>query len=252
MGLDYIFESLKAHYRARGLTYRDVARALKVSEATIKRIFSDRNCTVARLEQLCAIAQLNFAEVARGAPRQSRLLTSLTIEQEQELVEDMRLMIVAVCAMANWRFEEIVSAYDISESQCIKLLTRLDRGGFLELLPGNRYRLLVARTFRWISDGPIMRWTTRNAPEYFDYPFQGPGEMLRVVNVHVSSEARVALLARLEQVALEYAEQHNADSWLPLEDRHALSLCLAVRQWEPAAIAKLKRPVAQAKRQRST
>lgn len=241
MGLDYVFETLKAHYRARGLNYRDVARTLKLSEATIKRIFSERNCSVNRLEQLCSVAQVEFSEVARGAPRESRLLSSLTEEQEQELVDDIRLMTVAICAMANWRFEDIVRVYDISEAQCIRLLTRLDRRGFLELLPGNRYRLLVARTFRWIADGPIMRWTKRHAHEYFDHPFQGEGEMLRVVNVHVSAEARVALLSRLEQLASEYAGQHNADAWLPLSDRHALSLCLAVRQWEPEAIAQLRR-----------
>lgn len=242
MNVDYIFESLKAHYRTRKLGYRDVARSLKVSEATIKRVFSERNCTVKRLNELCAVAQLDLAEVARGAPRQTKLLTTLTQRQEQELVDDIRLLTVAVCAMANWRFEEIVAHYDISEAQCTRLMTRLDRNGFLELLPGNRYRILVARTFRWIANGPIMRWTKQYAPDFFNHPFQGPGEMMRVVNVHVSAEARASLLARLEQVALDYAEQHNADSWLPLDQRHALSLCLAVRQWEPAPIAKLRRP----------
>ena len=48
MSYAYLFEGLKAHYRARGLNYRDVAKALKLSEATIKRIFSERDCTLAR------------------------------------------------------------------------------------------------------------------------------------------------------------------------------------------------------------
>ena len=86
-----------------------------------------------------------------------------------------------------------------------------------------------------------MRWTKQQATDYFNYPFMQPGEMLRIVNVRVSKEARVALLARLEQLALEYAEQHNADAWLPLEQRETISLCLAVRPWEPAAFGKLWR-----------
>jgi len=244
MSYAYLFEGLKAHYRARGLGYRDVARALKISEATVKRIFSTRDCTLARLEQLCAVVQVDLAELSRSAPRTARLITQLTQEQEQELIDDLRLLIVAVCAMGNMPIDDIVRVYTITKTQCIGLLAKLDRIGFLELQENNRYRLRVARTFQWIP-GPIMRWgVKKQAPDYFNYPFVKPGEMMRIVNVRVSKEARVALLARLEQLALEYAEQHNADAWLPLDQRATISLCLAVRPWEPAAFGKLTRTTA--------
>ena len=42
MPTSFVFEGLKAHLKARGMTYADVARALKVSEPTIKRIFATR------------------------------------------------------------------------------------------------------------------------------------------------------------------------------------------------------------------
>ncbi len=241
MSANYLFEALKAHYRTRGLTYRDVAAQLKISEATVKRIFSTRDCTLARLEELCTVAQVELVDIARGAPRRSRLLTQLTAKQEQEIVDDMRLLIVAVCSMNSMRFEEIVATYTISEAQCVALLARLDKIGFLELQPGNRFRILVARTFRWITDGPIMRWTKQHAPDYFNHSFNGPGETLRLVNVHLSAESRVALLARIEQLAQDYADQHNADSALPLEQRYALSLSLAVRNWEPKPFLALRR-----------
>lgn len=131
MSTAYLFEGLKAHYRARGLSYRDVAKALKISEATVKRIFSTRDCTLARLEALCAVVQIDLAEIARGAPRVTRLITQLTKEQEQELVDDLRLLIVAVCAMGNVPLADIVRVYDISRVQCIGLLAKLDRIGFL-------------------------------------------------------------------------------------------------------------------------
>jgi hypothetical protein len=60
-------------------------------------------------------------------------------------------------------------------------------------------------------------------------------------------EARVALLRRLEQVAREYDEQHRADARLPLDERHALSVLLAVRYWEPPLFKKLRRPTSGAK-----
>src|SRR5260370_1592 len=38
MSSSFVFEGLKMHLKARGMTYADVARALKISEATVKRI----------------------------------------------------------------------------------------------------------------------------------------------------------------------------------------------------------------------
>lgn len=241
MSFAHVFEALKAHYRARGLRYRDVAREVGVSEATIKRIFSECDCTLSRLESLCAVAQVDLHQVARGVPRERKLLTRLTRQQEQDLVDNIRLFIVAVCAMGNLRFDEMVRIYRVPEAECVRLLARLDRIGFLELLPNNRYRTLVARTFAWIPDGPIMRFTRAQASDYFDHPFVAPGETLRLVNVRISDASRQSLLARLDEVAQAYADQHAADAWMPLEQRRPLSLCLAVRTWEPKVFKTLRR-----------
>lgn len=241
MGSEYVFEALKAHLRARGMTYKDIAHALSLSEPTIKRIFSDRDCTLRRLDQICGVIGVDLQEISRGASTQARLINQLTRDQEEEIVGDIPLFVVAVCTMQSLRLEDIVATYRLSEAQCIRLLVRLDRIGLIELLPSNRYRTLVAKTFKWLPDGPIMRWTKARAADYFDHLFTGPGEMLRVVNVRLSHASRVALLARLEQVALEYSEQHNTDAWLPMDQRQPLSLCLAVRPWEPEAFSELRR-----------
>ncbi len=230
---NYLFEALRAHLRARGMTYEDLAAALEMSESAVKKIFSKRDCTLSRLDQICSVMQVDLSDISRGNVRQSKLVSQLEPKQEQEIVDDIKLFIVAVCVMQGLKFEEIIATYKITQAQGITLLARLDRIGFIELMANNRYRLLVSRTFRWIPDGPIMRWTKAHAPDYFDHLFDGPGETLRVINVRLSTKARVALLARLEQLAYDYEEQHNADAWLAADQRFPLSLCLAVRPWEP-------------------
>jgi hypothetical protein len=40
-------------------------------------------------------------------------------------------------------------AYRLTQSECIKYLTRLNQIGIIELKPLNRYRLKLAKTFRW-------------------------------------------------------------------------------------------------------
>lgn len=233
MSTSLIFDALKMHLKARGMTYADVARALKLSEATVKRIFATRNCSLARLDELCDLIQVDIAELARSAPKTDRLINRLSLEQERELMSDPALLLVAVSAMNLMRFEEIADTYSMEEARLLSLLLRLERIGFLDLHENNRIRLLVARAFAWIPDGPIMRYFKAQAHEYFNHAFDGPGELLRTVNVRISKEARAAMVSRLEQVAREYSEQHNADSRLPLDERPPLSVCLAARYWEP-------------------
>jgi hypothetical protein len=218
-----------------------VAKALRISEATVKRIFATRNCDLDRLDALCELVQVDMAELARGMPRENRLINRLTREQEEELMSDPALLLLAMCAMHQLRVEEIVGLYKLSLQQCLKLLLRLEKIGILELHENNRIRLRLARTFSWIADGPIMRYAKSQATDFFDHPFDRPGEVMRVVSVRVSREGQVGLLQQIEQIAREYAEQHAVDARLPLAQRPHISVLLAVRTWEPRIFKALRR-----------
>lgn len=237
----FVFDGLRMHLKARGMTYADVAKALKISEATVKRIFATRNCTLDRLDAICELVEVDIADLARGMPREERLITQLSREQEEELVADHALLLVAVCAIHQLRVEEITALYRLDEAQCIALLLRLERIGILELHENNRIRLKLARTFAWIPDGPIMRQAKAQVTDYFDHAFSAPGELMRMTTVRISREAQAALVRRLEQVVREYNEQHSADARLALEERHQLTILLAARPWQPPAFKALLR-----------
>src|SRR3954470_11640107 len=125
MSSAFVFEGLKMHLKARGMTYADVARGLRISEPTVKRIFATRNCDLKRLQALCELVQVDLAELARGLPRHDRLIHRLTREQEEELMADPRLFIVAVCAIHQMRIEDISAIYDIEPAEGVALLLRL-------------------------------------------------------------------------------------------------------------------------------
>ncbi len=238
----FLFEAIKAHLRSRSLTYADLASGLGVSEGTVKRIFSRRRCSTEQLDAICEHLQLELSDLVRTLPRSHKLLERLTWKQEEEVTSDTKLFVVAVCALHLLRVEEMLQYYDMTEAECVSKLLRLERIGFLELHPGNRYRLRVARTFRWIPGGPIAQLAKREMADFFDHSFDAPGELLQVLNVRVSDASRVSLLSRLQQVAEAYNEQHVADAGLPLAQRHPLSVWLAVRAWEPRMFKALRRP----------
>ena len=66
-----IIAVLKRSLKARGTTYRDLARAVGLSEASIKRIFAQETFSLARLEQICTALGLSIAEVAGMAAQQT-------------------------------------------------------------------------------------------------------------------------------------------------------------------------------------
>lgn len=150
-----LISTLKQRLKAAGMTYRDVAQALDLSEPSVKRLLASGRLTLERLAQFCELLGLTMAELLQEAERSTPRLQMLTREQETQLVSNEKLLLVAVCALNHWSLEDIVSAYCVSKAECIKHLLVLERMGLADLKPGNRIRLLVARDFDWLPDGPI-------------------------------------------------------------------------------------------------
>ena len=69
---------------------------------------------------------------------------------------DKKLLLCAICVLSQWTLEQICRDYRLSEAECIKYFAQLDRIGIIELRPLNRYRLKLAKTFRWRPHGPVM------------------------------------------------------------------------------------------------
>ena len=237
-----LVEVLKRELKTRGVTYADLARQLRLSEASVKRMFSRRDFTLKRLDEICRHAQIEFAELARAVVRDETLITHLTPDQEKEIVSDRKLFLVAVCALNHVTFQQIVETYDISTAECVQLLTRLDKLKFIELQPGNRIKLLVSRTFAWLPDGPIQRFFNNQAHnEFFRSRFNRDDEFMLVVNGMLSRASSADVVNRLKRITREFSDLHNDDSRLPLGERSAMTLLVAVRHWQLQAFAELRR-----------
>ncbi|MDH5534337.1 MAG: helix-turn-helix transcriptional regulator [Betaproteobacteria bacterium] len=242
-----LIDVLKRELKARGVTYAQVARQLGMSEASVKRMFSQKNMTLKRIDAVCRAAGVEFSDLARVLSQQETLLAQLTPQQEKEIVSNRKLFLVAVCVLNRATFEQMTGAYDIAKAELIQLLSRLDRLGFIELQPNNRIKLLVSRSFSWLPDGPIQRFFNQQAHnEYFRSRFDQPGEFMVVANGMLSQHSSAAIVSRLKRIVQEFSELHDEDVRLPIGERSAMSLLVAVRHWELQAFADLRRKRASA------
>src|SRR5688572_31280162 len=237
-----LVDSLKRELRARGITYAAVAKRLAMSEASVKRMFSRREFTLSRLDAICELAGMEFSDLARSLSAPDAVVSQLTYEQEKELIENHRLMAVALSTLNHWNFEQIVSFYDIDAAECTRLLARLDRLKFIELMPNNRIRLLVSRAFAWIPDGPIQRFFKANGVgDFFRSSFDGEDELMVLANGALSRSSMGALFARLRKTAAEFSAMRSDDAPLPSSERAPVTLLLAARPWLPDFLRKYRR-----------
>src|SRR5271156_1314867 len=89
-----IVAELKRALRESGLTYAAVARQLQLSVASVKRLFSAGDFSLRRVDQICELLETGLADIlARGRKRPES--KQLTLAQEQEIVSDPKLFLIA-------------------------------------------------------------------------------------------------------------------------------------------------------------
>ena len=170
------------------------------------------------------------------------LTEQLTLEQETELVGDVKLMLMAHFLMNKLTFDEIISIYDISETEGIRLLARLDRMKIIELQPGNRVRLMIAKNFSLIPGGPIQRFYERTVQsEFFASHFNGRGEYRVYVSGMFSRDANAEIIRKIKHLAEDAHDLREDSDPLPLSERYGCSLIMAIRPWEVKIFDELRR-----------
>ena len=239
-----IVSALKNALKEQGITYLQVAEALDLSEASVKRLFSERQFSLQRLDQICSLLGLEISDLVRRLDQAQRI-DALTAEQEQELVGDDRLLLVAICALNRWSLAQILETYQLSEVEAVGRLARLDRMGLIELLPGNRIKPLISHDFRWQQHGPIQRFFEQQVQaDFFQCHFNLPGELRLFLSGMLSPQSTEQMHQKLQRLAQAFRHSHQEDLVLPLEERFGVSMILAIRPWEVAAFQQLRRPEA--------
>lgn len=234
--------ALKAELKAAGITYADLAGHLGMAESSIKRIFARGDMPLSRIDEVLRLLKMDFADLARVVADTRPLRLELTQEQEATVIADRRLLLVAICALSQWTFEQIVATYTFSEAECIKYLLMLDKLDIIEMRPLNRYRLKVAKGFRWRPNGPVMKYFREHvADDYFSGGFDGEGEMLMLVHGQIGRSLADSFVERLQRVGQDFAQQHLADQKLAPSQKRPYTLVVGLRSWLFAAFRDLKR-----------
>jgi len=228
-----LLKTLKQALKAHGKTYADVSRELGLSEASVKRLFSQENFSLERLDRICHLLEMEISDLVQLMNEKQHKLLQLTVEQEQEVTNDTTLLLVAICVLNKWTLKDIVAFYDISEGECFLKLAQLDRLKIIDLLPNNRIKVRVAPNFTWRENGPIQSFfQERLGQDFLRGRFSRDDECLIVLNGMLSPESNAEFQRKLKRLAWEFDLLNRDDSSLKLQQRGGVTVVMAMRGWQ--------------------
>lgn len=236
-----IVEALKRCLKMRGLTYRVLAERIGLSEASVKRVFSQRSFTLQRLEQVCAALEISLSELLRMADAGEGRATALSLEQEQALARDPALLSYFYLLLNGWTETEIRRDYEFEEAQLLALRARLIELELIEGLPRRGHRLRVGRQIVWRKDGPVRRAYERQVKaEFLQSDFAGRGDFFGWQPAELTAASIEILRRKLAQLQRDFLEMAELDS-SSTQSRHSTALLLAFRPWVFSLVAVRRR-----------
>ncbi|WP_313920116.1 helix-turn-helix transcriptional regulator [Tahibacter sp.] len=236
-----LVRNIRSVLRQRGITYKQLALLLDLSEPTIKRDLSRGDFSLGRLDRICEVLELSLSDLVDGG-QASASLQELSEAQERALVRDPHLLLLTYLLVNDWKFGEITATYEFDETRLVSLLLRLDELGIVDYRPPRRVKKLTARNFAWRRDGPVHEFfLARVAGEFLRGSFDGIGDELRFLSGMLSMGSRTRMKTAMVRLAQEFDELARQDARLPLVDRDGFSLMLGLRQWEFSEFTRLRR-----------
>ncbi len=224
--------TLKRLLKARSMTYRDLADRLDLSESAVKHMFSTANFSLKRLDEVCEVLEIDLGELIGQSEAQEQRIEKLPAEYEEEIVADVRFLLITYCLINHWTLDEILERYDISRADAFRFLRRLDRMKIVEVLPGDRVRLLVANNFAWRKNGAMERFfNERVQTDFFRHDFTADGAIRIAKNGMLSVKAQVQLREKLKAIGELFDDTTWEERKMPATERHGTTMVLAMRQW---------------------
>jgi len=238
-----LLKTLRKQLRAQKITYEQVARHLKVSLATVKRLFGSGDVTLSRLEAICELAGLQLSELVDTMASEKPLVSELSPEQERELAGNPKLLLMCYLLINRWELADVTRLFTIDDKEAKVLLRRLRDLNLIEFLPFDRIKVLTANNFNWRSGGPVQRYFIEQVQrDFFDAGFDGDGEVRYVLGGLLSEASRRRVVRSMHRVASEIDELSRHDMRLPRRERQPFGTVIALRPWEFSAFTELRRP----------
>lgn len=227
-----LIETLKNNLKARGLTYKSLAVKWQLSEASVKRIMSDGDLSLERIEQACELMKMTFSDLIKLAPFEAETDQVMKPEHEEEFARELKLYHFWSLLQSGQSVKQIEKKFVITEADIQKFLLKLDHMQLIELHPKNRVRVLQYNQRLLRKDGPMGKVLLQQAKTSFlDHPFKNPLlEHLRFTMYRLSPQSAIRYKAKIDKMVTEMKNESEIEQGLP--ESIEFGLLAAFRPWQ--------------------
>lgn len=227
-----LIATLKKALKANQVTYKALAKKLGMSESSIKRIFADERFTLTRLEQICAVMDMDISDLVAMMNRDKPRISQLTEEQEQVAAADVRLLGVAFLVVNGWTYQQILDHYPINAADLVHYLVQLDKLAVIDLAPNNHIKLRISTNFSWRKHGPIQMALKQHVQkEFMEGDIEAIGGQEYFLSGMLSQESQETVSKALKRLEAMVTELKRHDQHLPITERHGFSMAMVIRPW---------------------
>lgn len=240
--IDQFLGSLKRSLKAKNVLYRDLAKALGLSESSVKRILSNKSLSLERLEEICRVADISFSDVVKAANlEEGSQFHTLSDEQEKALAENARLLHYFMMLQDGKSPQKIEREYQIAAVESKKYLFQLDRLNLIELHPRDKVKIKRQGFLRFRRDGPVGKALfEQTKTNYLNYDFSRPEDYLRFSFLKISPGTLTKYKTKLEKLMIEMQEESR------FEGEHNVTVTdvgvlLSFRPWQYSYMGAIKK-----------
>lgn len=224
------------------MLYRDLAKALNLSESSVKRILSNKSLSLDRLEEICRVADLSFADVVKSANLEDgHQFHTLSDEQEKALAENARLLHFYMMLYDGKTPQKVEKEYQITGQEAKKYLFQLDRLNLIELHPRDKVKIKRQGHLRFRRDGPVGKALfEQTKTNYLNYDFSRPEDYLRFSFLKINPGTLSKYKTKLEKLMLEMQDESRFETEQNLELTD-VGVLLSFRPWQYSYMGAIKK-----------
>lgn len=224
-----MLERIKERLRRKGVTYKKLAKEMKVAESTVKRWFSARSLSLGQLDQLCERLEIDLSDFSNSKDA-SKIRESFTPDQETFLVANEKALVLFYLLASNVEVKEVEALLGFRAQETERLLLALDKHKLIELKANTKIRLLAKAGSWWDPRGPLSKkYYDLIKSDFIMSDFSKAREEQWFFSGPLTETSQAVISKKMNELALEFKELY----WIDRNEKKAKNVLLfcGIRPW---------------------
>lgn len=236
----HLIETLKSVLKSQNITYKQIAKHLKLTEAGVKKALNSESIALERVEKIAMMTGHSLLDVLKLSEEQNtQKQLVLNLEQENCLAQDEGLFVSYHAALSGYSFEQVLENFIFSATDLERYWLQLEEMGLLRMVNPRQIILKSVLNPLWIDGGPLLKkYSAKLAKEFVVDGIENGRSYKRFLRGGISEQAFDLFVTKMQQLEHEFA-QHALPSTSKGVKTMALYHC--IRPWKFSVIEKYRR-----------